>query len=62
VRSRPLCRRDPHAAYSPGRQGRELCLKAASAAPALAGEPGGMALDVLEFIINGPAGLLPRSR
>jgi hypothetical protein len=42
--------------------GREVCLKVGNAALALAGESGGIALDVLGFIINSADDLLPRSR
>ena len=48
--------------YSPEDAGREVCLKVGSAALALAGESGGIALDVLGFIINSADDLLPRSR
>ena len=53
---------DRHAAYGPEDAGREVCLKVGSAALALAGESGGIALDVLGFIINSADDLLPRSR
>ena len=62
MRSRPLCHWDLHAAYSPEDAGREVCLKVGNAALALAGESGGIALDVLGFIINSADDLLPRSR
>lgn len=52
MRSRPLCHWDLHAAYGPEDAGREVCLKVGSAALALAGESGGIALDVLGFIIS----------
>ena len=57
-----LCRWDRHAAYSPEDAGREVCLKVGNAALALAGESGGIALDVLGFIISSADDLLPRSR
>jgi hypothetical protein len=50
------------AAYSREDAGREVCLRVGNAALALAGEPGGIALDVLGFIINSAGNLLPRSR
>jgi hypothetical protein len=62
MRSRLLCHWDLHAAYSPEDAGREVCLKVGNAALALAGESGGIALDVLGFIINSADDLLPRSR
>lgn len=61
MRSRPLCHWDLHAAYSPEGARREVCLKVGNAALALAGESGGIALDVLGFIINSAEDLLPRS-
>jgi hypothetical protein len=60
MRSRPLCHWDLHAAYSPEDAGREVCLKVGSAALALASESGGIAVDVLGFIINSADDLLPR--
>ena len=39
-----------------------VCMRVCHAALALAGEPGGIALDVLRFIINSADDLLPRSR
>ena len=59
--SRPAGR-DRHAAYSPEDAGRGVCLKVGNAALALAGESGGIALDVLGFIISSADDLLPRSR
>ena len=60
MRSRLLCHWDLHAAYSPEDAGREVCLKVGSAALALASESGGIAVDVLGFIINSADDLLPR--
>lgn len=62
TRARGPAGRDRHAAYSPEDAGREVCLKVGSAALVLAGESGGIALDVLGFIINSADDLLPRSR
>lgn len=60
MRSRPLCHWDLHAAYSPEDAGREVCLKVGNAALALASQSGGIALDVLGFIISSADDLLPR--
>jgi hypothetical protein len=48
--------------YSPEDAGREVCLQVGNAALALVGESGGIALDVLGFIINSADDLMPRSR
>ena len=47
---------------APKTPGREVCLKVGNAALALAGQSGGIALDVLGFIINSADDLLPCSR
>lgn len=60
VRSRPLHHWDLHGGVPASDAPRELCRKVGEAALALAGQSGGLALDMFGFPMSSPDDLLPR--
>ena len=59
-RSRPLHHWDLHGGVPASDAPRELCLKVGEAALALAGQSGGLAVDMFGFPMSSPDDLLPR--